>query len=57
MVRDTPETKLAPLDFAVAQKILPTINGSGENLEKLIEDLDKEFDNGMPICAKIIRRK
>lgn len=56
MVRDTPETKLAPLDFAVAQKILPTINGSGENLEKLIEDLDKEFDNGMPICAKIIRR-
>lgn len=35
---------------------MPTINGSGENLEKLIEDLDKEFDNGMPICAKIIRR-
>ena len=56
MHMDTPETRFVPLDFAVAQKILPTINGSGENLEKLIEDLDKEFDNGMPICAKIIKR-
>lgn len=25
MVRDTPETKLAPLDFAVAQKICPLL--------------------------------
>lgn len=42
MERDTPATKYAPLDYAFSQKILPTINGNGENYRLLIEDLLKE---------------
>ena len=52
MERDKPTSKLAPLDYAFSQKILPTINGTGENYRKLIEDLLKECtQQNMPISA------
>lgn len=57
MERDTPTTKLAPLDYAFSQKILPTINGTGENYRMLIEDLMKECTaQNMPISAKHLER-
>ena len=56
MERDTP-TKFAPLDYAFSQKILPTINGNGENYRMLIEDLLKECTvQNMPISAKHLER-
>ncbi len=57
MERDTPATKLAPLDYAFSQKILPTINGTGENYHRLIENLMKECTaQNMPISAKHLER-
>lgn len=57
MERDTPTTKLAPLDYAFSQKILPTINGTGENYRMLIEELMKECTaQNMPISAKHLER-
>ena len=57
MERDTPSTRFAPLDYAFSQKILPTINGSGENYEKLIDDLLKECTaQNMPLTAKHLER-
>lgn len=54
---NTPGTKLAPLDYAVAQKILPTINGTGPRYENLIKELLAECtDQSMPICAKHLHR-
>ena len=57
MERDTPATKLAPLDYAFSQKILPTINGMGENYRSLIDDLLKECTaQNMPISWKHLER-
>lgn len=57
MQKDTPETRFAPLDYAIAQKILPTLNGIGENYDLLFEKLQEECGNGnMPLCSKIIER-
>lgn len=57
MERDTPATKFAPLDYAFSQKILPTINGAGDNYRMLIEDLTKECTTqNMPISAKHLAR-
>lgn len=57
MERDTPVTKLAPLDYALSQKILPTINGNGENYRSLIENLLKECTmQNMPLSAKHLER-
>lgn len=57
MERDTPATKFAPLDYAFSQKILPTINGTGDNYRMLIEDLTKECTTqNMPISAKHLAR-
>jgi hypothetical protein len=54
---DTPATKFAPLDYALSQKILPTINGNGENYRGLVEDLLKECTaQNMPISAKHLER-
>lgn len=55
MDRQTPETRFAPLDYAVSQKILPTINGTGEDYEKLIKELKEECNKtSMPICARLL---
>ena len=57
MERDTPSTKLAPLDYAIAQKVLPALNGTGENYRMLIEDLSKECTTqNMPITARHLER-
>lgn len=57
MERDTPTTKLAPLDYAFSQKILPTINGTGDHYRLLIEELMKECTaQNMPISAKHLER-
>ena len=57
MQRNTPNTKYAPLDYAVAQKILPTINGTGERYKILVEELLKECNEQyMPLCAKHLKR-
>jgi len=57
MNRDTPATKLAPLDYAFSQKILPTINGSGDNYKRLIEALiDECQEQSMPLTAKHLTR-
>lgn len=57
MKRDTPATKYAPLDYAFSQKILPTINGNGENYRLLIEELLTECTiQNMPISAKHLER-
>lgn len=57
MERDTPATKYAPLDYAFSQKILPTINGNGENYRLLIENLLKECTvQNMPTSAKHLER-
>lgn len=57
MKRDTPETRFAPLDFAVAQKILPTIHGAGANVDKLVKQLREECgESNMPLCSKILKR-
>ena len=57
MERDTPATKFAPLDYTLSQKILPTINGNGDNYCMLIEELSKECTpQNMPITAKHLER-
>lgn len=49
--------RLAPLDYALSQKILPIINGSGENYQSLIEALAHECtEQSMPISAKHLKR-
>ena len=57
MQNDTPETSYAPLDYAIAQKILPTLNGVGEDYNLLFDKLQEECGNdNMPLCSKIIDR-
>ena len=57
MERDTPVTKFAPLDYALSEKILPTINGNGDNYRMLIEELSKECTpQNMPITARHLER-
>ena len=47
---------MAPLDFAMAQKILPLINGSGKDYDNLISALEKEFEGSMPLSYDVIQR-
>lgn len=55
MQTDTPDARFAPLDYALAQKILPTINGTGEHYKQLIDDLLVEC-SGLPLCNKHLKR-
>ena len=50
-----PETRLAPLDYAVSQKILPIINGRGEQYRRLLSSLQKECEP-LPLCHEHIER-
>jgi hypothetical protein len=53
---DTSDNEYAALDYAVAQKVLPLINGYGDNYRKFIEDLVNECDqNTMPISNNLLR--
>lgn len=57
MQKDTPETRYAPLDYAIAQKVLPTLNGVGDDFNLLFDKLQEECGNdNMPLCSKIIER-
>ncbi|MDR2418076.1 MAG: AAA family ATPase [Treponema sp.] len=50
-----PETRLAPLDYAVSQKILPIISGRGEQYRQLLLSLQKECET-LPLCHEHIER-
>jgi hypothetical protein len=55
------ETRYASLDYAVAQKILPSINGVGERYTKLVDGLlneckSDECNDAMPLCRKHLER-
>lgn len=47
MDRSTAQSQYAPVDFAVAQKILPLLSGAEERLEGLLRDLGQV--NGLPV--------
>lgn len=52
---DESENSYVALDYAVAQKILPMINGYGETYQKFIDDLIKECDQAtMPHCYVLL---
>ncbi|MDA8226487.1 MAG: hypothetical protein M0T74_02070 [Desulfitobacterium hafniense] len=52
---DSSENSYVALDYAVAQKLLPIINGYGESYQKFIDNLLKECDkNTMPTCNKLL---
>ena len=50
------ETRFAPLDYAIAQKVLPSINGFGVRYKQLIDGLLEECKSGMPLCKKHLER-
>ena len=47
--------KLAPLDYAVAQKILPLVGGNGKHMEQLVKDLKNACDSSLPRSAELIQ--
>ncbi|MDR1301704.1 MAG: AAA family ATPase [Treponema sp.] len=55
MDTQTQENRFAPLDYAVSQKILPIINGTGERYQNLLKGL-KEECKSMPLCRNHIAR-
>ncbi len=55
MDTSAPEVRYAPIDYAVSQKILPTINGSGDRYKKLIDQLIDECGS-MPISLSHLER-
>lgn len=57
MERGTSATRLAPLDYAFAQKILPSLNGTGDSYKKLVKELLEECSElNMPLSAKHLKR-
>lgn len=55
MDRQSLETRYAPLDYAVSQKILPTINGTSDRYKKLVNELLVEC-NSLPLCSGHLTR-
>lgn len=54
---DSSKNRLYSIDYAVAQKILPTINGSGERFKNLIDELVNICDETtMPLCYQHVKR-
>ena len=50
------EADIVALDYAIAQRILPKINGSGEDFEKWLEEFRSICNNnGLNISAKILK--
>ena len=47
---------LTALDYAVSQKLLPIINGSGKQYDELITSLEREFEDSMPRCYEMIKK-
>lgn len=53
---DISENSYVSLDYAVAQKILPMIDGYGDKYKEFLEKLMKECDSGtMPICSNLLQ--
>ena len=50
------ENRFAPLDYAVSQKILPTINGTGEKYGSLIDALLTRCADKLPVCQRHLLR-
>ena len=50
------ENRFAPLDYAVSQKILPTINGTGEKYKGLVDALLTRCAGKLPLCYKHLLR-
>jgi len=56
MLFDKKMNRFPALDYAVAQKILPMINGYGETYKMFLNNLLKNCDkNNMPVCNRIIQ--
>lgn len=54
MDRDSADAKFAPLDYAVSQKILPSIAGSAEHYDVFLHALDEQCSN-LPITRARLR--
>ena len=54
MDRDSADTRLAPLDYAIAQKILPSIAGSAEQYDDYLHALDEQCAN-LPVTRERLR--
>ena len=50
------ENRFAPLDYAVSQKILPTINGTGEKYKDLVDALLTRCSGKLPLCERHLSR-
>lgn len=51
----TSSPEFVALDYAIAQKLLPKINGYGEDYKNFLKDLEENFDkNNMVKCKNII---
>ena len=50
------ENRFAPLDYAVSQKILPTINGTGEKYKDLVDALLTRCAGKLPLCYQHLFR-
>jgi hypothetical protein len=50
------ENRFAPLDYAVSQKILPTINGTGEKYRGLVDALLTRCSGKLPLCQQHLLR-
>ena len=55
VLMDTSTNSFVALDYAIAQKILPMIDGYGQKYKNLVEELIDVCDNNrMPICNRIL---
>lgn len=45
-----------PLDYAMAQKILPTLSGSGERMKTCLTELRRKCDGKLPRTASLLAR-
>ena len=50
------ENRFAPLDYAVSQKILPTLNGTGEKYGGLVDALLTRCSGKLPLCSRHLLR-
>jgi len=50
------ENRFAPLDYAVSQKILPTLNGTGEKYGSLVDALLTRCSGKLPLCHQHLLR-
>lgn len=46
----------APLDYAMAQKILPTLSGSGERMKTCLTEFQRKCDGKLPRTASLLAR-